>query len=220
MDDIFKFWAGLTPEDAHVHPADANVLTRVVHNFKLDCLAAPFIGPLQTAPVVLLFLSPGLDEGDVRHATTADARAYYTRQREGCSDLPSDQEHASARNWASRIVKHFEVDYDDNRNKIAFLNIAPYKSKTFEHWNMLAALPSARAALGWAQTVLFPKAAAGDRTVVCLRSAKYWGLGKETKIGVSLFAPKFTRGGFMHKGEGTIRDEVVAAVKSALNPGS
>jgi hypothetical protein len=213
MDDIFKFWQGLTGDDARVHPADKNVLTRVKHHFEDRCFAEPFRGPLRTAPVVLLFLAPGLHERDLVHSPDADA--FYSRQRTGRCDLPSEEEHKTARDWAIQVIKQFDVDYESVRSKFAFLNIAPYRSPRFHDRNMLAALPSARVALGWAQTVLFPEAEDGNRTVVCLRSPTYWGFDKGERYGKSLFAPECNRAGRMHNGK--TRDEAVSAVRRAIS---
>jgi hypothetical protein len=73
----------------------------------------------------------------------------------------------------------------------------------------------------WAQTVLFPKAIAGERVVICLRATRYWGLdaGKEgNKYGESLYAPQVTQGGHMKKGR--MRDEIIKKVKDFINPGA
>jgi hypothetical protein len=212
MVDIFAFWSGLSENDARIHPADKNVLSRVKHPFEHRCFAEPFRGRLQTAPVVLLFLSPGLHERDL--AASAEEHSYYSRQREGHCDLPTELEHRTARDWAIKVIKQFDVEYEIARSTIAVLNISPYRSKSFNDWHLLAALPSARVALSWAQTVLFPKAEEGERTVVCLRSPSYWGLGKTSKIGKSLFSPRCTRGGIMLRGND--RAEIVSAVKAGI----
>lgn len=208
MDDIFSFWAGWTGSDSYIHPADRKVLDRVGHGFKTDCPAEPFRGRLKEAPIVLLFLSPGFHERDLRTANDG----YFSRQREGQCDLPTKAEHETAWAWGVKIVRQFGVEYENVRSKIAVLNISPYRSKAFHDWNLLAALPSARTALGWAQTVLFKDAEEGKRTVVCLRSRTYWGLGENQKYGKSLFAPEYTRNGRMH---GSYREEVVSAVSRA-----
>jgi hypothetical protein len=212
MDDIFSFWSGLSEEEARIHPRDKNVLSRVNNPFEHSCFAEPFRGRLKTAPVVLLFLSPGLHDRDL--SISSQEHAYYSRQREGHCDLPTEHEHQTARIWATKIVKQFGVDYETARSKIAVLNISPYRSKEFDDWHLLAALPSARVTLGWAQTVLFPEAEEGKRIVVCLRSSAYWGLGPTPKFGKSLYAPKCTRGGMMLRGGD--RDEIVSAVKRAI----
>lgn len=166
--------------------------------FRLDCLVSPFRGPLKTARVVLLFLSPGFDTRDAEHAKSPVGQACYARMRTGEYNLPSREDHASAWDWSAKIVRQFDLHYEDVLSKFAFLNIAAYKSRDFNDWAMLAALPSSRVTLDWAQSVLFPQAEAGKRVVVCLRSPRYWGLNesKEGKrFGKSLFAPICTRSG-------------------------
>ena len=212
MDDIFSFWSGLSEEEARIHPRDKNVLSRVNNPFEHSCFAEPFRGRLKTAPVVLLFLSPGLHDRDLSAQT--QEHAYYSRQREGHCDLPTEHEHQTARIWATKVVKQFEIDYETARSKIAVLNVSPYRSKSFNDWHLLAALPSARVTLDWAQTVLFSEAEEDKRIVVCLRSSAYWGLDRTTKFGRSLYAPKCTRGGMMVLGGD--RDEIVSAVKRAI----
>lgn len=212
MNSLIKFWLDV-PGNATWHPADHDVLHRVNHGFQLDCLPGPFKGRLLTAPVVLLALSPGYLPSDSVHAQTAEGQDYYARSRRGDCDLPSADEHEGSQGWSTRIIKQFGVDYDDARSKIAFVNMGAYKSKDFNDSSMLSALPSSRAAVSWAQSELFPHGEAGDRIVICLRSAKYWGLG-EGVFGESLFVPKFTRGGIMCHGE--MRDHIVERVRSAV----
>jgi hypothetical protein len=203
--DIFDFWREV-PGDARCHPLDEKVLARVDHQFNLECLLGPYMGRLQTAPVVLLFLSPGFDVDAIAHGKSPDGVRYYTRQRDGFADLPCPEEHGAAHRWILRVLKQFEVDWSDARSKVAFLNISPYKSKDFKDGPMLASLPSCRAALDWAQSVLFPQAERGERLVVCLRSAAYWGLGRKSAAKGSLIVPNFTRSGVIFRSE---RDDVV-----------
>lgn len=212
MNSLVEFWRDI-PGDANWHPADHHVLHRVGHGFQLDCLPGPFKGPLLTAPVVLLALSPGYLPSDRVHAGSVEGRSYYARSRKGNCDLPSANQHEGSEGWSKRIIKQFGVDYDDARSKIAFVNLGAYKSKEFNDWPMLSALPSSRAAVSWAQSELFPEAEAGKRIVVCLRSATYWGLDEGT-FGESLFVPKFTRGGIMC--HGVMRDHIVDCVRAAV----
>lgn len=212
MNSLIEFWRDV-PGDATWHPADYDVLHRVNHGFQLDCLPGPFNGRLKTAPIVLLALSPGYLPSDSVYAASAEGQDYYARSRNGDCDLPSAAEHEGSQGWSKRIIKQFGVDYDDARSKIAFVNMGAYKSKNFNDWPMLSALPSCRAALSWAQSDLFPQAEAGDRIVICLRSAKYWGL-HEGVFGESLFVPKFTRGGIMC--HGPLRDHIVDRVRGAI----
>jgi hypothetical protein len=213
-EDIFEFWKGV-PGSATHHPEDEPVLRRVNNGFHAECLPGPFKGRLRTASVVLLFLSAGLDEEfDIDHARSVEGQAYYARSRTGEADLPSQTEHRGSYRWSRRILSQFGLDYDAFRDQIAFLNISPYKSKSFDDWNMLSALPSCRIAIGWAQRELFRAAQEGRRVVVCLRSGRQWGLEPAHRYGASLFCPLVGRNGVMH--HGTMREEVTAAVQQAL----
>ena len=196
-----------------MHPEDQKVFQRIEHHFASDCLPGPYRGRLRTASVVLLFLSPGLDEDDPAHCATEQGRRYYANLRTGKCDLPTKEEHPSAFKWLNRIIRQFDIDYEQARSSVATLNIGAYKSKAFHDWAMLAALPSSRVCLDWAQDVLFPEAEAGDRVVVCLRSAKYWGLKTGESFG-SLFCPEFVRSATMQHRD--MRKRIVNAVKEAV----
>jgi hypothetical protein len=209
--DLFQFWSEIS-DDAFEHPEDRHVLQRVETKFARNCLPQAYRGRLRTAAVVLLFLSPGLDSGDAAHCSTPKGRLYYAHQRGGECDLPEENEHPSAYKWLTKILRQFDIDYEEARSSVATLNIGAYKSESFVDWPMLAALPSSRVALDWAQSVLFPRAEAGERVVVCLRSPRYWGLGGEP-VG-SLFCPPCGRNAFMNHCE--MRERVKVAVKTAI----
>ena len=211
--DIFDFW-NKCPENANVHPADAKVFDRVDHGFDLNVPPIAYTGPLRTAPVVLLFLSSGLGPADREHAETSNGRAWYRTQRSGHALMPSKEEHAGAWAWWSRIVRQFDVEPMKVRDKLAILNIGAYHSESFHDWHMLAALQSSRIAVDWAQSVLFPEAEACRRIVVCLRSAKLWGLRKGECNGGALYAPKHGRSGIMD--HGPLRDEIGAKVRERI----
>ena len=210
--DLFKFWSGIRLRSG-AHPADYDVLTRVRHEFDLRCLPACFTGPLKTAPVVLLYLSPGLSDFDHAHAKSRAGRAHYRRRWRGTEPLPAPEEHESAwRWWKSRTARF--GNWQDLRDKVAVLNIGAYHSKTFVDVPLLAALPSSRVSLDWAQHVLFPEAIKGKRVVVCLRAARFWGLTEGKRYGRALFAPSVTRSG--HMTHGRMRNMVIRAVKDKL----
>lgn len=212
--DIFRFWAEVKPDD-HVHPADAPVFSRVKnHGFDLRCLPGCFAGPLRTAPVVLLYLSFGLSEGDIAHAQTSAGRELWARGRTGDQPLGGPDEHRSGWRWWSSRTKNFG-DWRELRSRVAILNIGAYHSRKFSDHALLAALPSSRVSLDWAQGVLFPEAIAGKRVAVCLRAAHFWGLREGEKYGRALFAPPVTRGGYMRRGP--MREEVIRSVRAILN---
>jgi hypothetical protein len=208
--DIFAFW-NTVPPNAHVHPADEPVFARVRdHGFDLDLLPGCFMGPLRTAPIILLFLSPGRGDHDQPNPELVD---WHIRTRSGLEPLVSASTHAGAYRWWTERTALFGNPYE-LANKVAILNIGAYHSKDFTDHGLLAALPSSRVCLSWAQTTLFPAAERGERVVICLRAAKYWGLeaGRADYSG-TLFAPNVTRGGHMHKSE---RARILTAVQRAL----
>jgi hypothetical protein len=210
--DIFEFWSEVAPGE-RVHPRDRYAMQRVEHGFDLRCLPACYGGPLRTAPVVLLYLSPGLKQEDIDEADTPEGQARYVARRTGHQPLRGPQEHVAAWQWWSQRTKQFGP-WEQLRDKVAVFNISGYHSARFMHPHVLAALPSCRVSIGWAQDVLFPQAERGKRVVICMRSARYWGLGTAARYGQSLFVPPVNRGG--HMLQSTIRDDVIAAVRAAL----
>ncbi len=216
--DIFSFW-GATSRQDHLHPKDAPVLERVDHNFDLRCLPGAFIGPLRTAKVVLLSLSPGLSNQDVQEASTKEGQARYHMQRQGNATLPSKEEHKGAWEWwRSRTKVFWEEEGDDGWmkivDKLAILNIGAYHSRNFHHYELLASLPSSRMSIDWAQSHLFPAAIKQQKTVICLRASSYWGLGKAGKSWGSLYSPCVTPGAHMHRGD--LRDRIIDDVRKRL----
>lgn len=172
MPDIFDFWAECPP-DARVHPRDVPVFGRpFVGNMGLDlnCLPTCFAGRLRTAPVVLLYLSPGWRQSDVEEASTATAQARYAERRQGNQPLDGKDDHLDHYLWWTSRTKLYGPP-EVARDKIAFLNLGAYHSPSFEAHHALAALPSSRVALDWAHEVLFPQAMKGDKVVVCMRAA-------------------------------------------------
>lgn len=216
LESLFRFWAEM-PAGGFIHPRDRFVLERVPHTFPHTAPPNPFFGPLKTAPVVLLYLSPGLDAFDEAAARDSAFAAFFREQRSGEARLPDAPTYRPWWNWWSRRAAQFGVEPSAVRDTLAFLNISPYRSKTFTDWPLLAALPSARASLDWAQAVLFRQAYDGSRIVVCMRSAKYWGLSPRPDgrpWGKGLFVLPFTQSGYLLHGEG--REAVGRAIREKL----
>jgi hypothetical protein len=157
--------------------------------------------------VVLLFLSPGLDEGD---KPTPALIEWNSRTRSGAEPLVGKSIQQPTYNWWMKRTRFLGYDPDFLARRVAVLNIGAYHSKTFDAHGLLAALPSSRVALDWAQRVLFPAAEQGERVVICLRAARYWGLETGRNYHGTLFAPRVTRGGHIHKGK---RERIVSAVR-------
>jgi hypothetical protein len=216
--DIFRFWSvGLDEMKTggqFIHPADRDVLHRVKHPFDLRCLPGCWLGPLRTAPVVLLYLSPGWSKQDLVHASSSAAVEQWPNRINGRTPLESRDRHHTAWKWWSSRTKHFCEDWQQLQSRVAVLNIGAYHSKTLAETSLLAALPSSRATLDWAQGVLFPEAIGGKRIVVCLRASRFWGLSTGTHYGTGLFCPHVTRGG--HMVNNSMRTHIIDAVRKKL----
>ncbi len=213
MPDIFDFWAECPPE-ARKHPQDEPVFARAGYmGFNLDCLPCNFWGPLRTAPVVLLFLSPGFDESDVAYSASAQGQADYADRRKGFRPLDTAEQHASGWRWWAARARAFG-DPARVSDKIAILNIGAYHSKTFDDAHALMALPSSRVAIDYAQTVLFPAAERSERVVICLRKPRAWGLTVGKEYPGTLFAPRTNAAGHMVVGDN--REAAIKAAKAAL----
>src|SRR5690348_12701785 len=129
--NLIGFWRDI-PGPCDRHPADRQVLDRRPSDFDLRGLPNPFFGPLATAPVVLLYLNPGLRDSDIEQAERRDTQAYFVRQRQGNAPLPSEKEYPTTYKWLALKLKQFECEPDNVREKLAVLNLCAYRSKKFE----------------------------------------------------------------------------------------
>ena len=194
--DIFEFWSQIGRGE-HIHPADKNVFDRMrpkKHGFRLDCLPGCFGGRLRDAPIVLLYLSPGFSKRDVADAQSEEGKDFYFRRYKGFE--PPRDLGAAKSSWITSRTKAFG-SWEVLKDKIALLNIGAYHSVNVKSYAALLALPSSRVSLGWAQDILFPQAERGERVVICMRSAAYWGLEQGRKYRGSLFAPMVNRSGYL-----------------------
>jgi hypothetical protein len=215
-DDIFAYWAQLKPGE-HVHPEDREALARMQHPFDLTCLPGCWRGPLRTAAVVLLYLAPGWTPKGPLLAQQESSILQNSKMRTGDEPLPEWDETKPGLVWLERRTRVFG-EWERLRTRLAILNIVPYQSPgEFKGYKLIKALPSCQISLEWAHDVLFPQARRSERVVVCLRSAKRWGLQPGTRDGL-LFAPQTNRGGHMlHE---PMRDDVISNVRFALGGGS
>ncbi|MDA9524130.1 hypothetical protein XI06_28595 [Bradyrhizobium sp. CCBAU 11434] len=85
------------------------------------------------------------------------------------------EDHPEAAKWRRQRLAWLGEATAVNDN-VAIANIDAYPSRTFTDHHVLAALPSSRAMLDWAQSTLFPQAERDERMVVCMRAAKVWGV--------------------------------------------
>jgi hypothetical protein len=137
------------------------------------------------------------------------------RTLHGSAPLFSFKTNPKGLEWTTARLGQFVITYEAASSKVAFLNLMPYRSTDgSEDARMIKLLKSSRLMLEWANDTLFPEARAGKRIVVCLRSARLWNLQTGTQGGEALYAPRVTRGGFMHRG--SMRDEIAKAVRQRV----
>ena len=208
---IIDFWSGLDRRET-VHPSDKPVIERVgTRDLILDrYLPQPFMGPLKTARIVLLYLSPGISDTDANELTSEAEIARCERQRSGIEPMPGVGEHPNAWRWWSSRAKWLG-NPELLRIRIAIFELGAYHSKDGYH-DLLLSLPSTRAAVDWAQTMLFPDAISGNKLVLCLRAPRYWGLRAGQRYGMGLFAPATTRNGYI--ADRPIREEILTVARS------
>lgn len=212
MADIFEFWSQIK-RGARVHPADIEAFKRMDaarHGFQIECLPGCFAGRLRTAPIVLLYLSPGFSPLDISDAQSKKGQDYRFRSWQG--DEPF-RDHGPGARWLASRTKLF-CDYETVRQNFAVLNIGAYHSKDVKSYASLLALPSSRVSISWAQDVLFPQAEAGKRVVICMRAAAYWGLDTGRRYKGTLFAPPVNRSG--HLLSGPERNAITKIVRQRL----
>ncbi len=181
-----------------------------------ECLPTCFAGRLRTAPVVLLYLNPGLVSSDITEAGTSEAQTRYAERRKGNQPLDGKEDHLEHYVWWTGRTKVFGPP-EIVRERVAFLNLVAYHSKNFGAHHAPAVLPSSRVTLDWAHEILFRDAINGKRVVVCMRAAAQWGLRPGDKNG-QLFVPGTVRGGHMKKAgdHAVLREGVVKAVRTAI----
>ncbi len=129
--------------------------------------------------------------------------------------MPSFAANPLGRQWTEGKLGQFGLSYLAAATKVAVLNLMAYRSREgAKDKHMLDRLASSRIVRAWARDTLFREAETGKRIVVCLRSARAWGMAPDTHRGVSLFTPEFARSGFMH--HGPMREKVGLAVRRAV----
>lgn len=212
MTDIFEFW-GRMKRGERIHPADKKAFERMEaerHGFQLDCLPGCFGGKLRTAPIVLLYLSPGFSQLDIADARSREGQDHRFKSWQGDEPFRTN---GPGFKWLTSRTKLF-CDPETVRHNFAVLNIGAYHSKDVRSYSSLLALPSSRVSISWAQEVLFPEAEAGKRIVICMRSAAYWGLDTGRKYKGTLFAPLVNRSGHLLKSPQ--RERLIKLVRARL----
>jgi hypothetical protein len=161
-------------EDTDVITAH-NSRRKEIHQFRLDTLPVPFMGPLD-APVVLLNLNPGFHPSDLINYAP-EPRASMMRQSL-THELPADQafyfvteefEGTGGWGWWSKRLKPLikKVGLDRVRRGVQVIEYVPYKSQRF--YGFKGGMPSQAYSFHLAQ-----QAVKRGASVVAMRRSKSW----------------------------------------------
>jgi len=164
----------------------------------LSLLPVPFGGDLERADIILLLLNPGLDYCDY-YAETKIPRYRRRLEMTLAQDLKGEEFpflwldpefcwHSGFRWWERKLHEvtwvianqRFGGRYldalRDLSRRIAHVQLVPYHSSTFQAHSLIGLLPSTSAAREYVRGKLVPAAAAGSKTIIATRGAKYWNL--------------------------------------------
>jgi hypothetical protein len=202
---LFEFWAEAAKTNFMFHPADKPVLDKYAkyYSFPLDTLVGPLMGPAENAPITLLYANGGRSDEDFDPDYIETSLPSYGHHLSGQAALPFFENHPPARRWTEARIKPFGLSYARARDKVAFLNIVPYKSKNMDDWrkpvvrDLIEELPSVQMMRQWVHQVLISDAIAERRMVVCLRAAWLWKLEAESERKGGLFTPRWNRRGIV-----------------------
>lgn len=173
IDEIVGFWSRQlkTPEGQWLHPGDREILRRRTHSFNLDFPAAPFVGNVVGAPVIVLIANPGYHPTATPHEFRrgdADIRRHLQQ-----ISHPDTADWAGAGGGYYETVKYGQLILD---GRAAVVDACAYRSERIsrEPWNreVMDDLPSVQFTRGWLRNCVLPLARKGRRLVV----AKRWSL--------------------------------------------
>src|SRR5262249_34503233 len=166
-EDFLRFWEKVKPS-LHIHPDDAMALKSHRHALELGALVGPFMGPVRSAPVVLLTLNGGFNGAEIAEAKVQSARDEMAYNLGGNAPLPTFATNPKGRVWAEARLRQFGLNYQNAGSKVAFINLIPYRSSegSKDKKRMIPHLASSRIVLAWACDTLFREAESGKRVVV------------------------------------------------------
>jgi hypothetical protein len=191
---LVEYWSR-TAEN-NIHPDDAG---QIRGQFKTDLLPMPWLGPVQSARVFLLFLNPGIaGENDIQYEQEgSEQQLSLTKNLLGQSPylfFQSEFVDHPGRRWAERV---FGSDLAAAADKFCVLQLVAYRSKKGAEARRIAAkLPSTQMARRFVAETLLPRAARGEIGVVVARSAKLWGCQDSAEANVVVYRGWQTRSAF------------------------
>ena len=176
---LVKFWHKYDPLNSNIHPDDRDVLRRNSHFFNLDHPVTPYIGDIDHASVVLIFLNGGYDPKITPNEfDTLGKRRRFAEFVHNPRPIPP--EHISTYYKTSQYGDMIE------KGHVAMVNVVPYRSAKWPgrkqtEWGKL--LKSFQATRSWFHKELVPDTETGKRMAVRKRDGDLlcWPLNEKNK---------------------------------------
>ncbi len=172
-------WSYIPITAPYVLPEDESIITpfnlgaKEEYQIKFNCLPEPFVGS-NTAPVVLLGLNPGYDDGDPEaHADTKFREALFQNLNHQQSEYPFYFLDPRFKNpgtiwWEGKLKPVLKfIDRQALANQLQCVEYFPYHSRKYKQLNLL--LPSQQYTFS-----LVRQAIARRAIIVLSRSVKRW----------------------------------------------
>ncbi len=195
INEIVRFWTKQlkTPKCWWLHPRDRELLEQRPNSFKLDFPAAPFVGNIVGAPIVVLVANPGY------HST---ATPYEFR----CGEVDINRhlkqiQCPDTADWTGAGGSYYQtVNYGHMilEGKLAVVDVCAYRSCKISqerpNQKLLDELPSVQFTRKWLINCILPLANNAERLIVAKRP-KLWGSDIENMLrrqsGVIFDEPRF-----------------------------
>ncbi|MCX7353399.1 MAG: hypothetical protein NTY59_00935 [Alphaproteobacteria bacterium] len=188
------------------------------NQFHLSLLPVPYAGDLRRADIFILLLNPGFNFVD--YYAEYESRRFRSRLLQNLRQKnheakfpflyldPSFCWHSGFAWWEGKFrevgkllaEQRYEGSYlaalKELSRRVAAIELVPYHSTSFAaHKLVEQGLPSSVAAQSFVKSSLFPRAAAGEVTIIATRRTRDWGLAAMRKRrGVVCYRGGLTRG--------------------------
>lgn len=164
--------------------------------FHLSLLPVPYLGDLSKADIFILLLNPGFSISNYDSMQSPLYRTLSTRSiRQEFKDIEFPMIsldpmlastagfvwwHGKFAELISRISEARHISYlnalKQLANRVAAIELVPYRSKSFSASKLINKLPSTIAARRYVHEELVPRARRGEITLIVTRKAKDWGV--------------------------------------------
>jgi len=172
------------------------------NRFHLALMPVPYVGRLATADIFILLLNPSvsassyLEEADAEHreALKRNLRQVFAKRAMAFKSLdPEFCWTGGFRWWEGKlrsVISARAVETQTNylsalkelSARLACVELVPYRSGSFNGGKLIGKLPSSVEALKYVDSVLKPRARAGEIKIIVTRKVEEWGLRRGRNV--------------------------------------